>query len=431
MTPFTPRDRSSRAKSRDGIPIGRRAALDPARAERRHRDPRQRWWSLAIVFLLAGGAIPVNVGAFTGEGIVTGNGTGGGTGVLLEPCCGAGRLKAYRVTLAAAFVDAPTCWREDGGVPGDAGVLPAQTFEVLVATKDEQATLGVFGLAAQPLGDVAQVRVGEGVGGTGTRFPWTEVTSTRGPALDDAIEVRTVEAVFEFDRFDTAQTAGTLTLTSRWQCLLGAPPRNASCGALPPDASGCSAVRTFTAEPIAVPDRWTTPAAPLDGGRTFLVSLDLGAMSRLDTRCGIAGQPTATSTLTPNLRALEVWQATPELVRAVPRSYQLGDAPPIEVASDFGQPPDNTQTRTVETSPASDVKETRTTSATLAPRVCGFFPDAGTSGDAVLLLTSSFDCAGTGCALDSLGNPARSYCQLDLPWFAIESIESGPFVQEP
>ncbi|MDP1829051.1 MAG: hypothetical protein Q8L48_37660 [Archangium sp.] len=366
------------------------------------------------------------MGAFVGEGIVTG--TGGGAGVLVDPCGGASRLKAYRLTLAAAFVDAPTCWG-DGGVPQDAGVLTEQTFEVLVATKDEQATLGVSGLGAQPLGHVAVVRVGEGVGGTGTRFPWTEITSLRGPALDDAIEVRTVEAIFEFDRFDTAQTAGTLTLTSRWQCMLGPPPRNASCGAPPPDVSGCSVVKTFTAEAIPLPDHWTTPAEPLDGGRTFLVSLDLGAMSRLETRCGIAGQPLPTSTLTPNLRALEVWQMTPELVRAVPRSYQLGDAPLIEVGSDFGQPPANTQTRTVETSPASDLKETRTTSATLAPRVCGFFvDDAGVSGDAVLALSSSFDCTGTGCPLDSLGNPARSFCQLDLPWFA---IEFGPFVTAP
>ncbi len=391
----------------------RSLSLVGVRGPPRRRGERLQACSLAMVFLL-GCAIPVNVGAFGGEGVpplVM-------PGVPLEPCGEPGRATAYRITLAATPVDAPTCW-SDGGVPLE-HTLRAQTFEVLVVTKGAQATLGVAGLAAQPLGDVAQVRVGEGVAGAGTSFPWRAITRTPGPAQDDATEVRTVEALFEFDRFDTAQTAGTLTLTSRWQCELGGPPRSALCGAPPADASGCSVVRTFTAEPIAR-DPWLAPAtAPLDGGRTFLVSLDLGAMSRLDTRCGIAGQPTPTTTLTPNLRALEVWQATAELVRVVPRSYQLGDAPLIEVTSDFGPPPDNTQTRTVETSPASDVKERRTTSATLAPRVCGFFPDAGTSGDTVLTLSSSFDCTGPGCALDSLGNPARTFCQLDLPWFAIE-----------
>ncbi len=364
--------------------------------------------------------IPVNVGSFD-VGVVGGTGgAGGGPGVIDRCGASSGRLRPYRVTLSETEVADPGCWI--GRVVPPNHSLPEETFEVLIASLSApyaRSTLGVAGLSPQPLGDLGVVTVGEGVAGE-DGFAWTQQDSVRGPAVDDPVETRTTQATFEFDRFDTVQTAGTLTLSAQYSCAAGAAPRNAPCPPSPPEDGGCTAVRTFIAVPISLPERWSTPTTPLlDGASQFLVSLDLGSMSSDRTHCGIIGQPVQTTRLTPRLRALEVWQATSSMVRVVPRKYQLGDAPLIKVFSDFPAPPDNTQSTSETTYPASDIKEVRITNATL-PGTCGRPTFTGILEGQALQLESSYDCTGAGCALDQNGNPVRAYCELELPWFSIQ-----------
>lgn len=373
------------------------------------------------LLLLVGCAFPVDLGPLD-NGF---SGAGGGLGFfdsgVPSGCDPPEKLRPYRVTLAQTDVNNPNCW-QSGLVP-DNHTLPQESFEALLVIKGAQATLGVAGLSEQPLGDVAVVSVGEGVAGTRSSFIWTAIANSRGLAVDDPREKHTTEAIFEFDRLDTPLTAGTLTLTSLWECTPGGPPRSAPCRPAPRDAAGCSVVRNFVAEPIAIPSRWVTPITPpLEGASAFLVSLDLGAVA--GARCGIIGQPAPNSLETPRLRSLEVWQQTSDVVRMVPRSYQLGDAPLIEVSSDFGPAPADLQSRTVDSTPSPDMKETRTTSARLVVRPCTSLPPT-------LQLESSYRCSGPGCPLDLTGNPAHTFCELGVGWFAVElnptyNIQTSP-----
>lgn len=337
-----------------------------------------------------------------------------------EPCAEHSTVLAFRVTLAPTDVDGVTCWQ--GGVVLIDHTLPAATFEVAIASRSAESTLGLAGFPVQQLGNVAIVKVGEGLAKTSRGFVWTEISRTRRQALDDAIEQRTSEAIFEFDRFDIPETAGGVTLTSQWECQPGPPPRNAPCGPAPADASRCAVTRRFTAVQIALPSRWSMAAEPrLEGAGRFLVSLDLGGVSASEIDCGISEQSVPTSNLTPTLRALEVWQANSTTVRPGARSFQLGNSPSIDLASDFNAPLGNSISQTVVSMPSADVTKTQTIRATLLSRECGISPalNAGTAPSDLLRLLASADCVGSGCPQDTTGNPVHTSCQLDLRLFSI------------
>ena len=122
--------------------------------------------------------------------------------------------------------------------------------------------------------------------------------------------------------------------------------------------------------------------------------------------------------LTPNLRALEVWQATPETVRTPPRSYQLGEAPRLVVDTDFHAPPNNVQTRQYPGAPVADANELITTSAGLPGRICGFFPDGAIYRSLELLeLESASDCTGSACPGGAID---RTFCEVAMEYFEIE-----------
>ena len=386
--------------------------------------------------LLAGCTIPVNVGS-----LASGFGGGGGGGVSGVDCTEPGTRRAYRVTLAETAVDDPNCW--DGGVVPADHLLPAQTFDIVVASTTvfygtfsvspaplkTELTLGLDGLPAQQLGNAPEIIIGEGIGGEGTRFDWTRVRRSRATVMDDATETRSTFARFDFDRFDTAQTAGTLALSSSFSCTPGPPPRNAPCGA-PRDTEKCEVIRTFVATPSTLAARWFVPTTPtLEGSTTYLVSLDLGAISRPDMRCVVTRPPTLlVEELTPNLRALEVWQANASTVRVPPRSYQLGEAPRLDLESDFSAPPNEVQVQELTGLPVVDARELTTTRAGLPGRICGFFPDGAYYRSPELLeLESASDCTGSACPGGAID---RTFCQVAIEYFAIE-LATAPFTTSP
>ena len=313
------------------------------------------------------------------------------TPVTPGQCPPRAELRSYRITVEPTSLGAPSCWN-DGGVPVDP-TLPAETFEVLIV---QRQTLGVLGLSSQRLGDSPVITVGPAMGGSGTRYEWTSVRFSPSG-------VRTTLARFEFDRLDTQETAGTLRLEASWSC-----PLFTTC-VTPPDARACVLERKFTASAIVPSAEWTAlTTPPLAGAKPHLVVIDTGALARPEGDCETPEMP-ATRELTPNARAIEVWQIAWPLVRAPARTYAVRGAPAVEAPSDFGP---LLQPRVSVSDAGVDAKEMRTTSAVLN------LPCSNTGGRGIDL-SSRYECEGTGCA--SLTPPEdRGSCSVSVPFSTFE-----------
>ena len=205
-------------------------------------------------------------------------------------------------------------------------------------------------------------------------------------------------------------------------------PRGATCTAAP-DRASCAVTRSFVAHRIAdLPEPWSTPSTEVvEGAEPYLVALDLGALSR-----GMACSPQAEITdSTPNLRALEVWQFAPNLIRVPPRSVAFPVAPTLELESDFPRSFEShgAQVRGRELLAAPDALERRTTSASLLGRSCGAsVRDGGLSvSSAELVLESRYECLGDGCT--SVQSEDRGTCRVVVPWLPL--LLPRPFVTGP
>jgi hypothetical protein len=304
-----------------------------------------------------------------------------------EVCPPRAELRSYRITLEPTAVSEPSCWN-GGGVPVD-HTLAEETFEVLLV---QRRTLGVLGMAPQKLGDSPAITVGQAIGGNETRYEW--ISTHVSPS-----GLRQTSARFDFDRLDTLETAGVLRLESSWVC-----PRFTTC-VTPSDSRSCTVERRLIASVIQPNASWTAVTTPvLSGARPHLVVIDLGVLSRPEGDCVTPEMP-ATRELTPNARAIEVWQLAWPLVRAPARTYVFRGAPAVETESDFG--PIFQQHVTMRDA-GVDARETRTTTAVLN------LP-CGNEGGRGLELASRYECEGTGCA--ALEPPEdRGLCSVSVPY---------------
>lgn len=389
-----------------------------------------------LLACLAACEIGVDVGSRDGAGPFD-------AGAEEQFCPAAARLVAFEVRLDAMPLTEPSCWL-DGAVPAN-HTLPEETFEVLVATSTtttfsgaagtgggsgtvtfpvrEVVTLGLAGLGPQRLGDAPVIEVGAAM----TGFEWQRTHTTRVRRF--AQEERFTTARFEFDRLDLSQSAGQLVLSARWSCL----PFGTGC-TRPADRQSCSVTRPFVARRLPdVPARWTTPITPeVEGAEPYLVSLDLGALSRAGMTCAPPELVADVTDSTPTLRALEVWQLATDVIRLPGRRITFPVAPSLELESDFQRDSQSVtpQLHARDRALTGDGLERRSSSALMYGRRCGAsFADAGAYvREAELVLESRYDCFGdAGCA--AVRSADRGTCRVVLPWLPM--LLPAPFVTGP
>lgn len=378
-----------------------------------------------ILACLAACQFDVNVGPRD-----AGPGPDAGPTMLDEFCPEPAKYQAYEVRLDPTPVDTPGCWN-GGIVPAD-HTLPAETFQVLIASTNtflggvgggagggvgttaslvnQDVTLAINGLGAQKLGDAPLIKVGPATAG----FEWQSTLVSAASTLSR--QERLTTARFAFDRLDLPNTAGQLTLEARWTCVHS----GGDCE-VPTDSQWCAVNRTFVAQKLAVvPEGWTVPTtALLEGATPYLVSVDLGALSRPTLACPAAGLEQYE--LTPTLRSLEVWQLAPFQLRVPARTFDFAGAPTVELSSDFGNGTqfERTQLHGEDRALDSTTRERRTSVATLNGRSCGaFMVDGGSSvRPAELVLESTYECTGDNCGTSTATD--RGNCRVVVPWLSL------------
>ncbi|MFZ5440899.1 MAG: hypothetical protein ACOZQL_12890 [Myxococcota bacterium] len=320
--------------------------------------------TVAVLGVLAACAVEVDFG----------DAQGGAPPEVSPPLAGVpARLRAWRLEFSEEPLP-PGC-----SLDGGALMTPAVSADVLILGDDHVQVMAFQQPFEVRVGDAPTIRVGPAVEGHAGRFEWTwSRTSRESPA--GALETRSGETVWEFDRFDSLVVGGLLTWRSTWSCASSAASR--ACP-LPADRGSCSGSRRFRAQALPVDPSWTRlDEELLASSRLALVSIDVGALSR-ELRCSPALSLEGRE-LTPQRRVVQLWQFGSATIRTPGLELEPA-AFPLGLASEFRG---DHQLLEVRRAQGLLVDET-TARATLS----GASTDAGVR----LFAESTTRCAGLGC----------------------------------
>lgn len=299
-------------------------------------------------------------------------------------------FRAYALTIDGATIDTPVCYR-DNAVPSTPDVEPPRTLEVLVwDTPSGASFVALKELQPYTLGESPTITPPGGLRArTAGMFVFDRASTSRYPGLS-ATESRHTQLTLTFADASAPSTTGTLELRSSYGCT----PGNDACPTPnpTPDSAWCALQLAFTAQQVPVTSKWSTPAgALLSGGTKYLVATrTLDVVPIPNPSCYRSNQlPVTSQTAENGSVVLDVWQrsASGDALRTAPMTYQLGEAPTVQVAGDFVRDGGVYEAASVTSSPFPGVQATE-----LRERRVTFAFDAGVEVTGSLEVSARYTC---------------------------------------